>query len=98
MRLQEEVTDFLIQAAALSPYILYIDDLQLALSGLVELLAELARRIAIGERHGEPIPVALLGTYRTDEISGRPLETIRESLLAEGRLEGSVGERFEARR
>jgi predicted ATPase len=87
VRLQEEVTDFLIRAAALAPYILYIDDLQWALSGLTELLAELARRIAIGERHGEPVPIALLGTYRTDEISGRPLETIRDSLLAEGRLD-----------
>jgi predicted ATPase len=101
VRLQEEVTDFLIRAAALAPYIVYIDDLQWALSGLTELLSELARRIAIGERHGEPIPVALLGTYRTDEISGRPLEPIRDSLLAEGRLEemkldllrvGAVGE------
>jgi len=87
VRLQEEVTDFLIRAADLAPYIIYIDDLQWALSGLTELLAELARRIAIGERHGEPIPIALLATYRTDEISGRPLETIRDSLLAEGRLE-----------
>ncbi len=101
VRLQEEVTDFLIRAAALSPYIVYIDDLQWVFSGLAELLAELARRIAIGERHGEPIPIALLGTYRPDEISGRPLETIRDSLLAEKRLEemnldllrvGEVGE------
>ncbi len=101
VRLQEEVTDFLIRAAALAPYIISIDDLQWALSGLTELLAELARRIAIGERHGEPIPIALLGTYRTDEVSGRPLETIRDSLLAEGRLQemtldllrvGAVGE------
>lgn len=101
VRLQEEVTDFLIRAAALAPYIIYIDDLQWALSGLTELLAELARRIAIGERHGEPIPVALLGTFREDEVSGRPLETIRDSLLTEGRLEemkldllgvGAVGE------
>jgi len=101
VRLQEEVTDFLIRAAALAPYIVYIDDLQWAFSGLTELLAELARRIAIGERHGEPIPIALLGTYRADEVSGRPLETIHDSLLAEGRLEemeldllgvGAVGE------
>ncbi len=101
VRLQEEVTDFMIRAAALEPYIVYIDDLQWALSGLTELLAELARRIAIGERHGKPIPIVLLGTYRMDEISGRPLETIRDSLLAEGRLEemkldllrvGAVGE------
>ncbi|MFC2161605.1 protein kinase [Acidobacteriota bacterium] len=87
VRLQEEVTDFLIRASALTPYIIYIDDLQWALSGLVELLAELARRIAIGERHGTPIPLALLGAYRIDEISDRPLEGIRNSLLEEGRLE-----------
>jgi predicted ATPase len=87
VRLQEEVTDFLIRAAALAPYIVYIDDLQWALSGLTELLAELARRIAIEERHGQPIPIVLLGTYREDEVSGRPLEAIRDSLFAEGRLE-----------
>lgn len=101
VRLQEEVTEFLIRAAALVPYIVYIDDLQWSLSGLTELLAELARRIAIGERHGEPIPIALLGTYREDEVAGRPLETIRDSLLEEGRLEemkldllgaGAIGE------
>jgi predicted ATPase/predicted Ser/Thr protein kinase len=87
VRLQEVVTDFLMQAADLTPYVIYVDDLQWALSGLTELLAELIRRIAIGERRGEPVPIALLGTYREDEISGRPVETIREALLAEGRLE-----------
>ncbi|MFQ6037308.1 MAG: protein kinase [Candidatus Aminicenantales bacterium] len=87
VRLQEEVTDFLIRAAALAPYVVYIDDLQWALSGLTELLAELTRRIAIEERHGKPIPIVLLGTYREDEISGRPLERIRNSLSVEGRLE-----------
>ncbi len=101
VRLQEEVTDFLMRVADLAPYVIYIDDLQWALSGLTELLAELARRIAIGERHGESVPIALLGTYRGDEISGRPLETIRASLLTEERLEemkldllgvGAVGE------
>jgi predicted ATPase len=101
VRLQEEVTDFLIRAAALAPYIVYIDDLQWALSGLTELLVELTRRIAIEERHGKPIPIVLLGTYREDEVSGRPLEAIRDSLFAEGRLEemmldllgeGDVGE------
>ncbi|MFP4081956.1 MAG: protein kinase domain-containing protein [Candidatus Aminicenantes bacterium] len=87
VRLQEEVTDFLIRAAALAPYIVYIDDLQWALSGLTELLAELARRIAIEERHDKPIPIVLLGTYREDEVSERPLEAIRDALFAEGRLE-----------
>ncbi len=72
-----------------------------SLSGLTELLAELIRRIAIGERRGDPVPIALLGTYREDEVSRRPLETIRDALRAEGRIEemklnplgvGAVGE------
>jgi predicted ATPase/predicted Ser/Thr protein kinase len=101
VRIQEMVTDFLMRAADLAPYVVYIDDLQWALSGLTELLAELVRRIAIGERHGKPVPIAVLGTFRGDEVSGRPLETIRDALLAEGRLEemkldtlgvGAVGE------
>jgi serine/threonine protein kinase len=95
VRLQEEVTDFLMRVADLAPYVIYVDDLQWALSGLTELLAELARRIAIGERHGEPVPIALLGTYRGDEISGRPLETIRDSLLAEGRRGSGRDARFD---
>jgi len=101
VRLQEVVTDFLMRVADLAPYVVYVDDLQWALSGLTELLAELVRRIAIGERRGEPVPIALLGTYREEEMSGRPLETIRDALLEEGRLEemkldplrvGAVGE------
>jgi predicted ATPase len=87
VRIQEVVTDFLMQAADLAPYVVYIDDLQWALSGLTELLAELVRRIAIGERRGEPVPIAVLGAFREDEIAGRPLETIHDALLAEGRLE-----------
>jgi len=101
VRIQEVVTDFLMRAAELVPYIIYIDDLQWALSGLTELVAELVRRIAIGERHGEPVPIAVLGTYREDEVTGRPLENVRDSLLTESRLEemkletlgvGAVGE------
>ena len=101
VRLQEVVTDFMMQVSDLAPYVVYVDDLQWALSGLTELLAELVRRIAIGERRGEPVPIALLGTYREDEVSGSPLETIRDALLAENRLEemkldplgvGAVGE------
>ncbi len=101
VRLQEVATDFLMRASDLAPYVIYIDDLQWALSGLTELLAELVRRIAIGERRGKPVPLAVLGTYREDEVSERPLEIIRDSLLAEGRLEelklnplgvGAVGE------
>jgi histidine kinase len=87
VRLQEAVTDFMMRIADLVPYVLYVDDLQWALSGLTELLAELVRRIAIGERKGEPVPIALLGTYREDEVAGRPVELIRDALLAEGRLE-----------
>jgi predicted ATPase len=87
VRLQETVTDFLMRVADLVPFVLLIDDLQWALSGLAELLAELIRRIAIGERKGEAVPIALLGAYREEEVSGHPVEMIRETLLAGGRLE-----------
>ena len=101
VRLQEVVTDFMMRIADLAPYVVYVDDLHWALSGLTELLAELVRRIAIGEHRGKPVPIALLGTCREDEVAGRPVETIRDALLAEGRLEemkldplgvGAVGE------
>ena len=90
VRLQEVVTDFMMQVSDLAPYVVYVDDLQWALSGLTELLAELVRRIAIGERRGEPVPIALLGTYREDEVAGHPVEMIRDALLAEGRLEEMI--------
>ncbi len=87
--------------ADLAPYVIFVDDLQWALAGMTDLLAELGRRIAIAERHGKPVPIALLSTYRDDEVKGRPVEMMRDALLADGRLEeirldplgvGEVGE------
>lgn len=87
VRLQEAMCDFLMSFAGQAPYVIYVDDLQWALAGLTDLLAELGRRIAIAERRGEPVPIALLGAFRDDEVQGRPLETMRDIMRSGGRLE-----------
>jgi serine/threonine protein kinase len=79
LRLREEATDFLVKLAGIVPYVLCVDDLQWAQPGAVDLLAHLARRLSIARRAGARVPVAVLGTFRDEEIAGRPCE----SLLAE---------------
>ncbi|MGB6334669.1 MAG: protein kinase [Thermoanaerobaculia bacterium] len=86
-RLREAVTDFLVRIAGMAPYVVYVDDLQWARAGLTELLADLVHRIAIAERGGKPVPVAVLGAYRDEEIAGRPVEALREALKGGGNLE-----------
>lgn len=86
-RLREAITAFLMEVARLGPFILCFDDLQWALSDLTELLTELAGRIAAGERRGDPVSMAILGSYRDDEVAGRPVEAMRDLLQSAGHLE-----------
>ena len=82
-RLRENVIEFLVQVAGIAPYVVYIDDLQWAHSGLAELLTQLARRVAIQEGIGERVKIAMLGAYRDDEVEGRPLKALLDTLEAE---------------
>ncbi|MDH3253842.1 MAG: protein kinase [Acidobacteriota bacterium] len=86
-RLREAVTDFLFRVADLGPFVLCFDDLQWALADLTELLTTLAGRIAVGERRGTAVPVAILGSYRDEEIAGRPAEAMRDLMRSAGNLE-----------
>jgi predicted ATPase len=76
VRLREHVIDFIVSVAGLAPFVLFIDDLQWGRGGLTELLSELAVRISIRERLGEPVTMALLGAFREDEVEGRPLAAL----------------------
>ena len=75
-RLLDTAAAFLVEAADLSPYVLSLDDLQWAPHGTVELLRYLLRRIALREGDGEPVRLAMLCTYRDDEIAGRPIAAL----------------------
>jgi serine/threonine protein kinase/tetratricopeptide (TPR) repeat protein len=74
LRLREQVSEFFVRVAELMPYTIYINDLQWAPSGTSDLIYYLAWRIILRERMGDPCPIALLGSFRGDEVEGRPLE------------------------
>ncbi len=83
LRLREQVSEFFVRVAEVIPYTLYINDLQWAPSGTSELIYYLAWRIILRERMGEPCPIALLGSFRSDEVEGRPLEKFLSRLRQE---------------
>jgi tetratricopeptide (TPR) repeat protein len=73
-RLLDTVAAFCVEASGVTPYVLCLDDLQWAPQGSIELLRFLVRRIALSEEEGRRVPLAVVGSYRDDEIGGRPLE------------------------
>jgi predicted ATPase len=88
-RLREQLTGFFVGLADVIPYVVAIEDLHWARSGLTEALAHLANAIAIRERTGRPVRLMLLGSFREDEVDGRPVAR----LLADPALD-SCGERI----
>ncbi|MCG6920457.1 MAG: AAA family ATPase, partial [Acidobacteria bacterium] len=85
-RLREQLTGFFVGLADIVPFAVAIEDLQWARSGLTEALTHLANAIAIRERAGRPVRLVLLGSFREDEVDGRPVAR----LLADPGLESSV--------
>jgi serine/threonine protein kinase/tetratricopeptide (TPR) repeat protein len=83
LRLREQVSEFFVRVAEVMPYTIYINDLQWAPSGTSDLIYYLAWRIILRERLGEPCPIALLGSFRGDEVEGRPLEKFLARLREE---------------
>ena len=81
-RLLDQVTEFFVRVADVAPYIICVDDLQWATAGTVDLLTYLIRRLALEERAGGAIRCGILGTYRDDEVQGRPLEKLLAELEA----------------
>lgn len=85
-RLYETTAEFFVQAAQRVPFALYINDLQWAGRGPAQLLSHLAQRIRDDERMGTPVRIALLGSYRSDEVHNTAIEetlrTIRQQALA----------------
>ncbi len=76
----DQVAEFLVRMSETVPYVLYINDLQWARSGAIDLLTILTRNLAERDRWNNPAALALLGSYRLDEVSGRPLAKLLDAL------------------
>jgi tetratricopeptide (TPR) repeat protein len=87
MALLEQVSEFLLRVSTLVPLAIYVNDLQWARPGTTDLLAHLARFIAVREIEGQPVRLALLGSYRNDEVKGQPIERLLERLQSKGDAE-----------
>ncbi len=78
-RLLETVAEFLVRAAERVPFALYVNDLQWAARGTAEIFAYLARKLHDSQRRA-CVPLALLGSFRDDEVEGRPIGKALEEL------------------
>ena len=87
VHLMDQISEFLVQVARVQPYILYFNDLHWGQAAAVEMLGTLLRRVAIQEARGEALPLTVLGTYRDDEIEGRPMEELLDGLQRRGACE-----------
>jgi predicted ATPase len=85
-RLREQLTGFFVRLADAVPFAVTIEDLHWARSGLVEALAHLTNAVTIREKAGSPVRLVLLGSFREEEVDGRPVAR----LLADSSLERSV--------
>ena len=70
----DHVCEFMFAVAERAPYAIYVNDLQWARAGTLDVLLNLSRLVAARERGGLRAPLAVLGSYRDDEIDGRPVE------------------------
>ena len=87
VHLVDQVGEFLVQVARVQPYILYFNDLHWGQAAAVEMLGTLLRRIAIQEARGDAVPLTVLGSFRDDEIEGRPMEELLDNLQRRGACE-----------
>lgn len=79
-RILNAAADFLLELSQRIPYVLYLNDLQWAAAGTIDVLFTLASRMSAGAGHR----LAILGSYRNDEVAGRPLSGLLERLTAAG--------------
>ncbi len=72
----ETTAEFMVGAAKLVPFAVYVNDMQWMSHGPAELFPYVAQRLDHDRSHGESVRMALLGSYRNDEVEGRPLATM----------------------
>jgi tetratricopeptide (TPR) repeat protein len=86
----ESVAELLLAVSALSPLVVYFNDLQWARLGTIDLVASLVRLIRERERGGQTIAIAVLGSFRDDEVDGRPLSGLLSMLRDAGAHETAL--------
>ena len=86
LRLLEQLSAFFLALCERTPYVLYLNDLQWATSGTTELLAYVMRRVALDQQQGRAHRLALLASFRDDEVSGTPLADLLQSASERGAL------------
>ncbi len=82
-RLLETSAEFFVQAARIVPFALYVNDMQWAARGPAELFAYLAQRVRDDQSQGDTLKLALIASYRSDEVDGRALEDTLKRLRKE---------------
>ncbi len=80
VRLLEATSEFFVEASRLAPYAIYLNDLQWAGRGPAQIIAHLAMRVRDDQESGHPVRIAILGSYRSDEVEGRPLADVVKTL------------------
>lgn len=85
-RLVQRLAQFIVSVAQKASFVLCVNDLHWARRGTVEVLKQLARDVAALREAGGAIAFCLLGSYRNDEVAGRPIADLRDTLLGWGML------------
>ncbi len=86
-RLLDQLSSFLIAASASASFVFYVNDLQWAQNATIDLFLQLTKRIRAEEKSGGRVRIALLGSYRSDEVKGRPIEALLEQAMKERAVE-----------
>ena len=84
----ERASEFLARVGERVPYVVHFEDLQWARPGTSELLGYLVRQVAMRETSGGRARVAIVGSFRSDEVEGRPIEKLLAGVDERG--EGEV--------
>ncbi len=74
--------DLIVGLSERTAFVLYLNDLHWADSGTADVLRRVLKHLHDGDEKTRRL--ALLGTYRDDELEGRPLESVLESLPDHG--------------
>jgi tetratricopeptide (TPR) repeat protein len=83
----DRVCEFLLAVAERAPFVLYVNDVHWARSGTMDLVSYVLRSIAIRERNGDRVGLAVIVSYRDDETENRPVEKSLEQWAARSEFE-----------
>jgi len=87
LRMLEQLSEFFVGVSDLTPFVIYVNDLQWAQAGTTDFLTHMILRITQRERAGERVRLAVLGSYRDDEVTDRPLEELLDNLRSRDALD-----------